>query len=71
MVDMTRELEYLKRKDLRSIKDGGTITFRLPDARACDNGKALAYQLQNLLGCKFSIRTDYAASTLTVTRSAL
>ena len=61
----------LTRDDLGSIKMGMTKTFTLPDAKACDNGKSLAYQFQNLLGCKFSVQTNYAACTLTITRSAL
>ncbi len=61
----------LTRDDLRSLEIGETKTFHLSDAKACDNGKSVAYQLQNLLGCKFNVKTDYAANTLTITRNAL
>lgn len=61
----------LTRDDLRSIGMGETKTFTLPNAKACDTGKAVAYQLQNLIGCKFSVRTDYTARTLTITKNAL
>jgi hypothetical protein len=61
----------LTRDDLRSIEMGRTKTFALPDAKACDNGKALTYQFQNLIGCKFSVQTDYTTCTLTITRNAL
>ena len=61
----------LTRDDLRSIDVGKTKTFYLPDAKACDNGKALTYQFQNLIGCKFSVKTDYTANTLTITRNAI
>lgn len=71
MVDETRKAIKLTRDDLRSIDVGMTKTFYLPDARACDNGKALAYQFQNLMGCKFSVITDYTANTLTITRNAI
>lgn len=71
MADDTGKASKLTRDDLRSIEVGRTRTFYLPDAKACDNGKALAYQFQNLLGCKFSVRTDYVAYTLTITRNAL
>ncbi len=71
MADDTGKASKLTRDDLRSIEVGRTRTFYLPDAKACDNGKALAYQFQNLLGCKFSVRTDYVANTLTITRNAL
>lgn len=71
MVDETRKAIKLTRDDLRSIDVGMTKTFYLPDARACDNGKALTYQFQNLMGCKFSVITDYTANTLTITRNAI
>lgn len=67
----TRNSRRLTREDLRSIPMGETKTFTLMSAQACDNGKALTYQFQNLIGCKFSVRTDYAACTLTITRNAL
>lgn len=70
MADSSKAMK-LTRDDLRAIPEGETKTFALPDAKACDSGKALAYQFQNLLGCKFSIRTDYSAKTLTITHKAL
>jgi hypothetical protein len=70
MADKTGKTIKLTRDDLRSIDVGKTKTFYLPDAKACDNGKALTYQTQNLMGCKFSVKTDYAANTLTITRNA-
>lgn len=66
-----RNNKKLTRDDLRLIEVGKTKTFVLPDAKACDNGKALTYQFQNLIGCKFSVRTDYKANTLTITRNAI
>lgn len=63
--------EKVTREDLRSMRTGETRTFDLPDARACDNAKSVAYQTQNLLGCKFSVSTDYASSKLTITKKAL
>lgn len=71
MADEKGKATKLTRDDLRSIDVGKTKTFYLPDAKACDNGKSLAYQFQNLLGCKFSVQTDYTANTLTITRNAL
>ncbi len=71
MADEKGKATKLTRDDLRSIDVGRTKTFYLPDAKACDNGKSLAYQFQNLLGCKFSVQTDYTANTLTITRNAL
>ena len=71
MADEKGKATKLTRDDLRSIDVGKTKTFYLPDAKACDNGKSLAYQFQNLLGGKFSVQTDYTANTLTITRNAL
>ena len=64
-------MERVTRDALRSMHDGETRTFDLPDAQACDNGKSVAYQLQNVLRCKFSVQTDYVNNRLSITRSAL
>lgn len=71
MANETNKVVKLTRDDLRSIEVGRTKAFTLPDAKACDNGKALAYQFQNILRCKFSVKTDYTANTLTITRNAI
>ena len=63
--------EKVKREDLRSMQMGETRAFDLPNAQACDNGKSVAYQMQNLLDCKFSISTDYASNRLTITKNKL
>ena len=62
MADKTGKAIKLTRDDLRSIDVGKTKTFYLP---------ALTYQFQNLMGCKFSVKTDYTANTLTITRNAI
>lgn len=64
-------MERITRKELESMAMGETRTFTLPNARQCDNGKSTAYQMQNLLGCKFSVATDYAKNELTITKSAI
>ena len=48
---------------------GQTITFHLTDANAINSGKAIAYRLQNSLGCKFTAASDYANNTLTLTKN--
>ena len=53
---------------LRDMEVGDRLTVKLPDAKACDSGKVTAYQLQNHLGCKFSMETDYAKCELTITK---
>jgi hypothetical protein len=68
---MANTIPRLTRNDLRLIDVGATKAFQLPNAKACNNGKSMAYQFQHDLGCKFSIRTDYNASTLTITRLSI
>ena len=63
--------ERITRDALRAMNIGETRTFKLPDAQACDTGKSTAYQMQNVLRCKFSVQTNYTENTLTITKSAL
>lgn len=65
------KVEKVTREDLRTMQMGETKSFLLPNAQACDNGKSVAYQMQNLLGCKFSISTDYTSNKLTITKNAV
>lgn len=64
-------MEKVTRDALRAMAVGETRTFELPDAQACDNGKSTAYQMQNLLRCRFSVSTDYVNNRLTITKNAL
>ena len=61
-VRVTREL-------LKGMAAGETLTVELPDAAAIERGKASAYQLQRIEGCKFRMSSDYVARTLTITRT--
>lgn len=63
--------DKVTRDMLRGLNAGDSLTVTLPDAAAIESGKATAYTLQRLEGCKFSVQTDYVARTLTVTRSEL
>lgn len=65
------KVEKVTRNLLRDIKEGETVKAVLPDAKAIDSGKSTAYQLQNLLGCKFSVNADYTERTLAITRMSL
>lgn len=64
----TKKTEKVTRKDLRKLAAGESQTFILPEAKACDAGKVCAYQLQNILKCKFSVKTNYTKNQLTITR---
>lgn len=64
-------MEKITREVLRQMAVGETKTFTLPNAQACDNGKSIAYQFQNLIGCKFSVSTDYVNNKLTITKNPL
>jgi hypothetical protein len=57
------------RADLKMMNVGETKTFKLPSAKACDSAKATTYQMQNLMRCRFTQRTDYATNVITITRS--
>jgi 3-phenylpropionate/cinnamic acid dioxygenase small subunit len=63
------EIEKVTREHLRAMNVGETRTFTLPNAQACDNGKATAYQVQNLEHCKYSVQTDYVNNRLTITKN--
>ena len=64
-------MDKVTRDALRAMAIGETRSFDLPNAQACDNGKSVAYQMQNLLRCRFSVSTDYVNNRLTITKSAL
>lgn len=63
--------EKITRDDLRAMADGETKTFELGTVGACESGRVTAYTMQHYMGCKFSVRTNYANKTLTITRQAL
>lgn len=71
MATQEKEVKNLTCDDLRALTVGETKTFYLPDARACYTGKSLAYQLQNQIGCKFSIKADFAEKSLTITKNVI
>jgi len=64
-------MEKVTRSDLRNMAAGETRVFELPNGRACDNAKSVAYQLQNVDGCKYSVDTDYTNSKISITKSEL
>ena len=64
-------MDKVTRDDLRSMKNDELRTFDLPDAKACDSAKSLAYQLQNHLKCKFKVSTDYKKNRITILRKEL
>lgn len=64
-------MEKVTRDILRNMQLGETRSFDLPTVEACESGKATAYQMQNMLGCKFQASTDYANKRLTLTKSAI
>lgn len=62
------KVEKITADILRAIEAGEKKLFQLPDASACASGRSYAYQLQRLLGCKFSVRTNFDTCTLTISR---
>lgn len=58
---------------LRQMAFGETRTFLLPKSepelsRAARSGRSLAYALQREERCSFSVITDFASATLTITK---
>lgn len=66
---MEKENVKVTSEALRRMGIGQTITFHLTDADAINSGKAIAYRLQNSLGCKFSAESDFSNNTLTITKN--
>lgn len=60
--------DKVTRDALREMREGETWTFKLANAQACDTSKSAVYQMQNILQCDFTVQTDYASNTLTVTK---
>lgn len=72
---MTEETETTKLREmtdysaqLRAMEQGETLTFAAPSAGAIESAKTTAYRLQHQLGCKFSVKSDYASGTFQITR---
>ena len=64
-----KKKEKVTRELLRRMQIGETKTVYLSNAQACDTGKSIAYQMQNILNCRFTIETDYKNNILTITKS--
>lgn len=56
---------------LRNMKIGETKVFHLPDARAIESGKALAYRTKHLLKCRFTMTSNFADNELVVRKIEL
>ena len=61
-------MEKITRKVLSNMKLGETKVFHLMDARACESGRTMAYQMQNILHCKLSAKTDFKENILSLTK---
>lgn len=68
--DMTIELDKVTTAHLEDIEVNSSRTFRLPDARAINSARSLASQWQHILRCRFSTSTNYAESTVTISKFA-
>jgi hypothetical protein len=67
MSEITRQ--RVTRAELKLMTVGETRAYKLPSAAACDSAKATTYQMQNLMRCRFTQRTDYTTNVITITRS--
>lgn len=53
---------------LRELPVGKMLIAALPDAKAINTAKALAYRLQHELGCRFECKSDYRECVITITK---
>lgn len=55
-------------EQLRAVPMGATIVLSLPNARAIDSYKSIAYKLRHELECRFKAKSDFANRRLTLTK---
>ena len=65
---MKYEIEKLTMTRLKELPDEQEVQMHLPTVAALNSAKSMAYQMQHVLGCKFTMHTDYANCTLSITR---
>ena len=53
---------------LKALPPEKEVQIRLPTAAALNSAKSLTYQMQHVLNCKFTVRTDYAKGIISITR---
>lgn len=64
----TETRENVRNADLEKIPFGGSVTFRLPTAKACYNAKSAAYVLGRKSGVRFSVTTDFSKNQITISK---
>lgn len=65
---MKYEIEKLTMTRLKELPNEQEVQMHLPTVASLNSAKSMAYQMQHVLGCKFTMRTDYAHCTLSITR---
>lgn len=65
------EKEKVTTAKLREMKMGETKTFNVPQAKDLVTGAALAYRAARIFGCKFSVSSDSASRTITITKNTI
>lgn len=61
--------ERVSRQDLRDMRVGQTRIFTLADKKKLTSARVQANQLKNEEGLEFDVRPDYAASSVSITRT--
>lgn len=64
----TEKRKNVRQADLNKIPVGGSVTFKLPTAKACYNAKSAAYVLGRKLGVRFSVATDFSKNQITISK---
>lgn len=55
-------------RELNNMRLGETRTYKIANAKVRNTAVSLAYQQARVLGCTFSVRTDYANKLLSITK---
>ena len=65
---MNYEIEKLTMARLKELPYEQEVQFHLPTVAALNSAKSMTYQMQHVLGCKFTVHTNYADRRISITR---
>jgi hypothetical protein len=68
---MNYEIDKLTMTRLKELPYGQEVQIHLPTVAALNSAKSMTYQMQHVLGCKFTVRTNYAGCNISITRHDL
>lgn len=65
---MNYEIDKLTMTRLKELPYDQEVQIHLPTVAALNSAKSMAYQMQHVLGCKFTVHTNYAECNILITR---